>query len=47
MIENAYIVSVHGYSKAVFKNVPEEMFNWWPARNPAQTNPEQYYIEEV
>lgn len=35
----------YGIVKNNFKNVPEEMYSWWPARNPAQTNPEQYYIE--
>ena len=37
----------YGLVKNNFKNVPEEMYNWWPARNPAHTNPEQYYIEEA
>ncbi len=35
----------YGIVKDNFKNVPDEMYSWWPARNPAQTNPEQYYIE--
>jgi peptide/nickel transport system substrate-binding protein len=35
----------YGIVKDNFKNVPEAMYSWWPARNPAQTNPEQYYIE--
>ncbi len=35
----------YGIVRNNFKNVPQEMYSWWPARNPAQTNPEQYYIE--
>ena len=37
--------SGYGLVKNNFKNVPEEMYSWWPCRNPAQTNPEQYYME--
>ncbi len=36
----------YGIVKNNFMNVPLEMFSWWPCRNPAQTNPEQYYMEE-
>jgi peptide/nickel transport system substrate-binding protein len=36
----------YGIVKNNFKNVPESYFSWWPARDPANTNPEQFYIEE-
>jgi peptide/nickel transport system substrate-binding protein len=35
----------YGLVKNNFKNMPESYFSWWPARDPANTNPEQYYIE--
>ena len=35
----------YGIVKNNFKNVPKELWQWHLSSSPAQTNPEQYYIE--
>ena len=36
----------YGIVKNNFKNVPDTVWQWHVSAAPAQTNPEQYYIEQ-